>query len=123
MKCIADLPMQEFDRQVKFTIITAQTKENKARGYIFLQTQKNPNRTFSANTRAGRLSFPSSYPMELRIIRLKLSTGEYETLATSLPTLGHYKSNKRALPCEIGYRDGVPRVEIYSLYYAYPRKE
>ena len=86
MKCIADLPMREFDRQVNFTITTTQTKEDKARGYIFLQTQKNPNRTYSANTRAGRWSFPSPYPMELRIIRLKLSTGEYETLATSLPT-------------------------------------
>ena len=34
MKCITDLPMREFDRQVKFTITTTQTKEDKARGYI-----------------------------------------------------------------------------------------
>lgn len=33
MNCIANLPMQEFDRQVKFTITTTQTKEDKARGY------------------------------------------------------------------------------------------
>jgi hypothetical protein len=37
-----DLPTVEFDRQVKFIITTAQTKEDKARIYIFLQTQKNP---------------------------------------------------------------------------------
>ncbi len=32
MKCIADLPMREFDCQVKFTITATQTKEDKARG-------------------------------------------------------------------------------------------
>ena len=81
----AFIQLREFDHQVKFTITTTQTKEDKARGYIFLQTQKNPNRTYSANTRAGRWNFPSPNLMELRIIRLKLSTGEYETLATSIP--------------------------------------
>ena len=33
MNCIANLPMQEFDRQAKSTITTTQTKEDKARGY------------------------------------------------------------------------------------------
>lgn len=85
MKCVADLPMTELDRRCKFTITTTQTKADKENGYIFLQTQKNSSRKYSANTRAGRWNFPSPYPMELRIVRVKLSTGDYETLATSLP--------------------------------------
>jgi len=85
MKCVADLPMEEFDREVGFTITTTQTKEDKEKGYIFLQTHKNPKQTYSANTRAGRWNRPSPYPMKLRIVRVKLSTGELETLATSLP--------------------------------------
>lgn len=35
--------------------------------------------------RAGRWDFPSPYPMTFRVVRFQLETGEYETLATSLP--------------------------------------
>ena len=58
------------------------TKEN---GYIFLQTHKNKNRIYSSNTNCTRWDFPSPYPMKLRIVRFMLDTGQYETLATSLP--------------------------------------
>lgn len=86
MKCIAGLPMEEFDRKISFTITTTQTNEDKKNGFVFIQTQKNSNRTYSPKTRAGRWSFPSPYPVTLRIVRMRLSTGEYETLATSLPS-------------------------------------
>lgn len=107
----------------QFTITTTQTKEDKARGYIFLQTQKNPNRTYSANTCAGRWSLPSPYPMKLRIIRLKLSTGEYETLTTSLPTWVTANQVKALYHARMGYQNSIPKAEIRSLCYAYPQKK
>lgn len=68
-------------RNVDFLIRIKQGK-----GRIFLQTQKEePERPYSAKTRKGRWDFPSPYPMKLRIVRILLDTGEYETLATSLP--------------------------------------
>ena len=86
MREVAKLPMEELDREIGFTITTTQTKEDKAKGHIFLQTQKEePERPYSAKTRKGRWNFPSPYPMKLRIVRIMLDTGEYETLATSLP--------------------------------------
>ena len=86
MREVAKLPMEELDREIGFTITTTQTKEDKTKGHIFLQTQKkDTERQYSAKTRKGRWDFPSPYPMKLRIVRILLDTGEYETLATSLP--------------------------------------
>ena len=85
MREVAKLPLQELDRAVCFTITTTQTRADKERGYIFLQTRKKNGRTYSQNTRAGRWDFPSPFPMKLRIVRILLDTGEFETLATSLP--------------------------------------
>ena len=39
MKCIAGLPMEEFDRKISFTITTTQTNEDKKNGFVFIQTQ------------------------------------------------------------------------------------
>ncbi|MBQ8510674.1 MAG: transposase [Clostridia bacterium] len=39
----------------------------------------------SDNTRAGRWDFASPYVMRFRVVRFKLKSGIYETLATSLP--------------------------------------
>lgn len=85
MREVAKLPHRELDLEIQFTITTTQTKKDKENGYIFLQTRKKDGRTYSTNTRAGRWDFPSPYPMRLRIVRILLNTGEYETLATSLP--------------------------------------
>ena len=85
MREIRKLPMKEIDTRVGFTITTTQTNEDKANGYIFLQTQKNVNRIYSTKTRGARWDFPSPYPMSFRVVRFMLNTGEYETLATSLP--------------------------------------
>lgn len=85
MREIRKLPMRELDTEVSFTITTTQTKDDKTNNYVFVQTHKNKNRNYSAKTRAGRWDFPSPYPMRFRVVRLMLSTGEWETLATSLP--------------------------------------
>ena len=85
MREIGKLPMMELDKDVSFTITTTQTKEDKENGYILLQTCKKEDRIYSSKTRAGRWDFPSPYPMKIRVVRFKLDTGEYETLATSLP--------------------------------------
>jgi len=85
MREIGKLPMTKLDTDVSFTITTTQTKEDKENGYILLQTRKKEDRIYSSKTRAGRWDFPSPYPMKIRVVRFKLDTGEYETLATSLP--------------------------------------
>ncbi|MGN0366972.1 MAG: transposase [Suilimivivens sp.] len=62
-----------------------QTKEDKEKGHILLQICKNEERLYSSKTRTGRWDFTSLYPMTFRVVRFKLETGEYETLAKSLP--------------------------------------
>jgi Transposase DDE domain. len=84
MREIQKLPMTELDRDVAFTITTTQTNADKQNGYIFLQTPSKKGKA-DAKTRAGRWHFPSPYPMSFRVVRFMLDTGEYETIATSLP--------------------------------------
>ena len=85
MKAIKQLPMMELDTDISFVISTTQTKFDKENNHILLQVQKNKDRTYSPKTNAGRWDFPSPYPMKFRVVRILLDTGEYETLATSLP--------------------------------------
>ena len=83
MREIAKIQFQECDMNVKFTISTTQTNEDKRNGHIFLQVPKKSKKT--SKTRRARWDFPSPYPMRLRIVRFQLPTGEFETIATSLP--------------------------------------
>lgn len=85
MREIRKLPMEELDTDVSVVITTTQKKEDKENGHILVQIRKDKNRTYSTKTRAGRWDFPSPYSMKFRVVRFLLSTGEYETLATSLP--------------------------------------
>lgn len=85
MKSIQGWPMEEIDRDVTVTLTTSQSREHKERGYIFIQTHKNKNRTYSAKTRNVKWTRPSPYTMTLRIIRAMLPSGDWETLVTSLP--------------------------------------
>lgn len=85
MRDIKKLPMQELDVDISCTITTTQTNEDKKKGHILIQTHRDKNRTYSNKTRAGRWDFPSPYAMKFRVVRFMLDTGEYETLATSLP--------------------------------------
>ena len=83
MREIARLPMFELDCDIGFTITTTQTNEDKQKQYIFLQVPKKSKP--GAKTRRGRWDFHSPYYMKLRIVRFQLETGEFETIATSLP--------------------------------------
>ena len=84
MKAIAKLPMKELDVDVDFILSTTQTREDKANGYIYINTHKNSNKTYKS--RAQRWLYgPDPYHMHFRVVRILLDTGEYETLATSLP--------------------------------------
>lgn len=84
MREIARLPMCELDCSIGFTITTTQTNEDKRNRYIYLQVPKKSKP--GAKTRRARWDFPSPYTMRLRIVRFQLDTGEFETIATSLPS-------------------------------------
>lgn len=83
MREVAKLPMMEVDCNIAFTITTTQTNEDKRCGYIHLQVPKKSKA--GSKTRRGRWDFPSPYPMRFRICRFMLDSGEFETVATSLP--------------------------------------
>ncbi len=85
MRDIKKLPMEELYTDISCTITTTQTNEDKKNGHILIQTHKNKDRVYSDKTRAGRWDFQSPYAMKFRVVRFKLDTGVYETLATSLP--------------------------------------
>ena len=85
MREIKKLPMMELDTDVSFTITTTQTNVDKENGYILLQRHKHTDKQYSANTRNKRWDFSSPYPMKFRVVRFLLPSGDYETIATSLP--------------------------------------
>lgn len=86
MKPLKDWPMEELDRDVSVTITTSQSKEDKEKGYVLVQTRKQKGkRKYSPKTRDGVWPFPSPYTLNFRIVRFLLPTGQYETIATSLP--------------------------------------
>ncbi len=86
MREIKKLPMMELDTDVSFTITTTQTNEDKQKGHILMQVPKKDGKMRKPQSRA-RWDFGhiNPYPMKLRVVRFILDTGEYETLATSLP--------------------------------------
>ncbi len=83
MRDVAQLPMFELDCDIRPTITTTQTNEDKQRKYIHLNVPKKSKP--GTKTRYKRWDFPSPYKMEFRIVRFQLETGEFETVATSLP--------------------------------------
>lgn len=83
MKAISQLPMKELDTDVEFTLTTTQTKADKKNGYIYINTHKKADKIYKS--RARRWSYGPKYHMKLRVVRVQLSTGEYETLVTSVP--------------------------------------
>ena len=114
MREIGKLPMTELDVDVSFTITTTQTKVDKENGYILVQTRKNEDKVYSSKTRAGRWDFPSPYPMKFRVVRVLLDTGEYETLATSLPRTFTPAEIKELYHARWGIRNVFPRIEIWN---------
>ncbi len=81
MREIRKLPMTALDRDLRFTITTTQTKEDKKRGYILVQVPKKR----KSGKHYSRWDFSSPYTMSVRVVRFILPSGEYETLVTTLP--------------------------------------
>ena len=90
LRPVRELPMEELDRDLAWTITTRQTNEAKEKGWIFLQTGSKKGKTNSPGTRITRWDFkgpvfPDVYPMTCRAVRFLLDSGQYETLLTNLP--------------------------------------
>ncbi len=78
MREVRSLPMKELDRDISFTLTTTQTNDDKKSGYIYMAKKRK-------GQERVRWNFPSPYRMSLRIVRVRLDSGEYETLVTNLP--------------------------------------
>ena len=81
---LRDMPDADFDIDLGFTIVTDQKKETRE-----LRKQGKvkwlPGLSTKGKTKKKVTWFhPSPYRMELRVVRFRLDTGEYETIATSL---------------------------------------
>lgn len=79
LRPVRDLPMEELDRDLEWTITTRQTNEAKQNGWIFLQTGSKKGKANSANTRITRWDFDhiEPYRMSCRAVRLQLDTGDF----------------------------------------------
>ena len=99
LRPVRDLPMEELDRDLEWTITTRQTNEAKENGWIFLQTGSKKGKSNSASTRITRWNFGhiDPYPMKCRAVRFRLPTGEFETLLTNLPREEFSLSDLKAL--------------------------
>lgn len=84
MREIAKLPMKELDRDVSFVITNTQTREDKEKGYIFVQKESSK-RKKGTKKRYSRWDFGSPYLMKFRVVRILLDNGEYVSFACSLP--------------------------------------
>lgn len=82
---IKNLPMQEVDRDIEFEIATTQTNEDKIRNRVFIQTASKTGKPNSPKTSIRTWDFQSPYTMRFRLVRFLLSSGEYETIVTTLP--------------------------------------
>ena len=84
MREVAKLPKHELDCDISFSICTTQKKADKEnKNNVFLQVPKKSKP--GSTTRRGRWDFGNYYPMHFRICRFLLDSGEFETVATSLP--------------------------------------
>lgn len=132
MREIRKLPEQELDRDLSFYVTTSQTNAAKAADHVIIPKRKE--RTFVPPPQFGtKPDFSEKYRIQFRAVRFLLSTGEYETLITSLSrsiTLAQIKELYRArwsietsfrtLKYSIGLtnlhgkRDEFARQEIYA---------
>ena len=82
---IADLPMQELDKDISVEITTSQTNDDKMHNRHFIPTGSKKGKQLSPKTNVRRWDFQSPYRLNIRIVRFLLDTGRYETIVTSLP--------------------------------------
>jgi hypothetical protein len=84
MKFLRDLPMEEFDIRKQVVLTDSQSQASRDRGEIFISTGSKRGKVNSPNTYVSRFSHPLPYILNLRITRIRLKNGEYETLLSSL---------------------------------------
>ena len=82
MRDIAKLPMIELDKDISLTITTSQSKAHREAGYILMQMSSKKGHKYRAR---WDFSHINPFPMQFRVVRFLLPSGEYETLVTSLP--------------------------------------
>ena len=99
MKEVKKMPMISLDRDITFEVTTTNTKEDREKGRYFIYTGSKRNKANSPNTYIRQWDFPSPYTQSFRVVRFLLDSGEYETIATSLP------------------REKFPPEEIKKIYY------
>ena len=99
MKEVKKMPMISLDRDITFEVTTTNTKEDREKGRYFIYTGSKRNKANSPNTYIRQWDFPSPYTLSFRVVRFLLDSGEYETIATSLP------------------REKFPPEEIKKIYY------
>lgn len=85
LKPVQALPMKELDVDISFVLTDSQSMESKAKGHIYVSTGSKRGKENSPKTYVSRFAYDLPYPMQLRVVRGKLPTGEFETLLTSLP--------------------------------------
>ena len=81
---INKLPMKELDIDITIEVTTTQTNDDKQHGRRFIQTGSKKGKSNSLKTVISNWDFSSPYTFNLRVVRLLLDNGEYETLITSL---------------------------------------
>lgn len=84
LKEIAELPMEELDRNISFEVCTTQTNEDKKLGRHFIQTGSKFGKPNSKKTAISKWDFSSPYRFEVRVVRFKINDDQYETLITLL---------------------------------------
>lgn len=85
IKELRDLPMEELDRDLRLLIVTSQSRECRElveRGEAKYLSGESP---YGKEKVSRAWDFESGAAMEIRVVRLRLSSGRWETLVTSLP--------------------------------------
>ena len=78
---VAKLPMKELDEDIEVTVSTLPYPQCKQMGYVKV-TGKSP---YGKKIKKYTWDFERTCKIKYRVVRILLSTGEYETLITSLP--------------------------------------
>lgn len=101
LRPVRELPLKELDfSSLKWTVTRRQTNEAKLNHWIYLSTGSINGKTNSPNTRIARFDFPpnqDTVPMQCRVVRFMLDSGQYETLLTNLPREEFSISDLKAL--------------------------
>ena len=84
MKFLQDLEQKELDVDKTFTLNNRQTKAAKKAGHIILRTGSTKGKDLKKDDYA-RFDYSFPFTMTIRVVRFRLSSGEYETLLTNLP--------------------------------------